>query len=139
MWRARKRKKASGARTPPPHSLLREALPSLDDLFHKRAGFTVGVPRPKWTRTETGSSTGSPWLPHMVMVFCDSWVTSVVLALREQTHLFRVLQVPSSSLATGVATKHDGDVVHVESQGSGAPAQEGQPLIFPVGVLLVCV
>jgi hypothetical protein len=104
MWRARKRKKASRGRTPPPHSLSREALPSLDDLFHKRAGFTVGVPRPKWTRTETGSSTGSPWLPHMVMVFCDSWVTSVVLALREQTHLFRVLQVPSSSLATGVAT-----------------------------------
>jgi hypothetical protein len=35
--------------------------------------------------------------------------------------------------------EHDGDVVHVESQGSGAPGQEGPPLIFPVGVLLVCV
>jgi hypothetical protein len=126
MWRARKRKKASGGRTPPPHSLSRKALPSLDDLFHKRAGFTVGVPQPKWTRTETGSSTGSPWLPHMVMVFCDSRVTSVVLAPREQTHLFRVLQVPSSSLATGVATNMTVMLSMLSPRGAEPPAKKAR-------------
>jgi hypothetical protein len=34
--------------------------------------------------------------------------------------------------------RHDGDAVLVKSRGSGAHAQEGPPLVFPVGVLSVC-
>jgi hypothetical protein len=33
--------------TPPPHSLLREALPSLDEIFSRQAGITIGACQPK--------------------------------------------------------------------------------------------
>jgi hypothetical protein len=45
---------------PPPHSPLCEALPSLDDIFHRQVGIAVDARLPKQTRTETEPSTGSP-------------------------------------------------------------------------------
>jgi hypothetical protein len=32
-----------------PHSLPREAPPSLEDFFHRQAGVIVGMTRSKWT------------------------------------------------------------------------------------------
>jgi hypothetical protein len=52
----------------PPHSPLREALPSLHDIFHRQARITIDARQPKWTWTETGLSTGSSSQPHLVLV-----------------------------------------------------------------------
>jgi hypothetical protein len=94
--------------TLPPHSPPRETLPSLGNIFHRQTGVAGGARQSKRTRTKTGlltrSSTGSPLQPRLVLVSPDSRGTSVVPALMETTHLFRVLQVPSSSPTNGVAT-----------------------------------
>jgi hypothetical protein len=47
-----------GEVTPPPHSPLREALPSLGDIFTRQAGIVIGTHWPKRPRTEAGLSTG---------------------------------------------------------------------------------
>jgi hypothetical protein len=57
-----------GEVTPPPNSLPCETLPSLDDIFHRQAGITVGACRPKRTRIETGPSTSSPPQPYLALV-----------------------------------------------------------------------
>jgi hypothetical protein len=94
--------------TLPPHSPPCETLPSLGNIFYRQTGVAGGARQSKRTRTKTGlltrSSTGSPLQPRLVLVSPDSRGTSVVPALMETTHLFRVLQVPSSSPTTGVAT-----------------------------------
>jgi hypothetical protein len=61
-----------GKVSPPPHSPLREALPLLDDIFHRKAGIAVGARRPKWTLTVTGPSISSPPQLHLALVTLDS-------------------------------------------------------------------
>jgi hypothetical protein len=46
--------------SPPPHSLSREVVPLLGDIFIRQAGITVGTRRPKQPQTKTGLSTTSP-------------------------------------------------------------------------------
>jgi hypothetical protein len=65
------------------HSPLREAHSLLEQLFYRQAGVVVGMPWTKWTRTETGPSTGSLLQPRLGLVLFDSRVLSVVPALRE--------------------------------------------------------
>jgi hypothetical protein len=55
----------------------------LEQLFYRQAGVVVGMPWTKWTRTETGPSTGSLLQPRLGLVLFDSRVLSVVPALRE--------------------------------------------------------
>jgi hypothetical protein len=60
-----------GEVTPPPHSPLPEDLPSLGDLFSWQVGISVSMCRPKWPRTETGSSTGPSPQPRLALVSPD--------------------------------------------------------------------
>jgi hypothetical protein len=61
-----------GEVTLPRHSPLREALPSLDDIFCREAGIAIGARWPKQTWAKIRPSTSSPPQPRLALVAPDS-------------------------------------------------------------------
>jgi hypothetical protein len=94
-----------GEVTPPLHSLSREALPSLGNIFCRHMRVAVGACLSKWTQTETEQLTSSPPQPRLMQVSPDSQTSNVVPVLMRLTHLFRIVQVPSClPIAEGATT-----------------------------------
>jgi hypothetical protein len=60
-----------GEVTSPPHSLPREDLPSLGDIFSRQAGITIGACQLKGPRTKTGMPTGLTLHPCLALVSPD--------------------------------------------------------------------
>jgi hypothetical protein len=107
--------------TPPPHSPPCEALPSLGDIFSRWARITIGARQSKWPRAETGPSTGLPPQPCITLVSSSMQGIGVVPMLTKATHIFGVLQVPSSLPAIGV------DMSVMASSSSSSP-EGAEPL-----------
>jgi hypothetical protein len=94
-----------GEVTPPLHSLSREALPTLGNIFCRHMRVAVGACLSKWTQTETEQLTSSPPQPCLMQVSPDSQTLNVVPVLMRLTHLFRIVQVPSClPIAEGATT-----------------------------------
>jgi hypothetical protein len=64
-----------------------EVLPSLGDIFSRQVGISIGAHRPKQPRMETGSWTGSPLQPRLVLVSPDLQGVSIVLVVTGMSRL----------------------------------------------------
>jgi hypothetical protein len=125
--------------TPPSLYPLCITLPQFNDIVSQQVGNTIGDHLSKCNQTGTGSSTDSPQQFHLSLVTSDQkW--------DEQFAPINGTDPPISNFIGPIKFGgcrghhgHDSGGILVESQGSGAPAQEGQFWNSPAGVLPVCV
>jgi hypothetical protein len=75
----------------PSHSPLREACPSLVDIYSRQTERELGMPQLKWPCVEIGPSTGSPPQPCLALIPSDLLGMIIVSVFTIITHLFGVL------------------------------------------------
>jgi hypothetical protein len=128
-----------GGITPSPHSLSPEDFPSLGDLFSQQAGISVGVHRMKHPRTGIGASSDMSPQSGLSLVHFDLLRMSVCTGGDENNSLARGFVGPAALVGRHGCCVRDGGAVLIGHRGCRALIQEGPPLVFLAGVLLVCV